>query len=585
MPVVQVTLEPLARGATGQDDADDVGPSRLVLIGFSGAGKTTVGQQLATRLGWQLLDLDERIEAHYGMDIPTVFRHHGEPHFRLTERRLLIEALGQSGQVIVTGGGAVASDEVWTDGFLTNPDVLVVALDVQPETTLARLRAQQAASGDRVARPMLAGDDPLARMASLKAARQEAYDRANVTIMTDSVSATGVVEEAYRLQAIARGARQEISLTAGARNSRIVVGEGLLADAGGLVRATYPTAARIWLISDEHVGPLHGRELAANLSEAGFRVERRDVPSGEGSKGLATAGELFDWLLGGGIERGDVVMALGGGVIGDLAGFVAATTLRGVGLVQVPTSLLAMVDSSVGGKTGINHPTGKNLIGAFYQPPLVLIDPLLLGTLPRRELASGWAEIVKHAVIQPSTPGGERSDLWTYLDRNAPALLSRRQPALSYLIARNVALKAAVVEADEREASLRQILNFGHTLGHGIEAAGYRYLHGEAVALGMRAAARIGMAVGTCDAALVGRLDATLDRFGLPAHSTADLDQVLQLMRGDKKRTAGVQRWVLPLTGGGVEIRSNVPDHVVRRCLDEISSPGPGTGSSPSPRE
>ncbi len=568
--MVRGTIEHARQVVAGDEAASPEIPTRLVLIGFSGAGKTTVGRDLATRLGWDLVDLDERIEADFALDIPTVFARHGEDAFRATERRLLVQALGQAGQVIVTGGGAVASEEVWTDQLLRSPTVLVVALDVQPETTFSRLSAQAAAMGERAARPMLAGDEPLARMINLKATRQAAYDRADVTIVTDTVGPDEVADDIIRLLALASGARQELALALGASGSRIVVGAGVIAGAGAEVRAAFPTAGRAWLLSDEHVGPLHGGGLSVALQAAGFRVETWTVPSGEGSKSLAAAGQLYDWLLGDGVERGDVVIALGGGVIGDLAGFVAATTLRGIGLVQIPTSLLAMVDSSVGGKTGINHPAGKNLIGAFYQPPLVLVDPALLATLPHRELTSGWAEVVKHAVIQPSTPGGERADLWTFLDRNAAALTARRQPALGALIARNIALKAAVVAADEREASLRQILNFGHTLGHGIEAAGYRYLHGEAVALGMRAAARIGLAIGTCDMATVARLDATLDRFGLPARAEADPDQVLSLMTGDKKRTAGIQRWILPLTAGGVEVRSDVPDHVVRAALGEI---------------
>ena len=549
--------------------------SRLVLIGFSGAGKTTVGRHLAARLGWDLVDIDDCIEAHYGADIPQVFVSHGEAHFRATERRFLLDALGRASCIVVTGAGAVTDDRLWTPELLGEPEVLVVALDVQPETTYRRLSEQQSASGDRVGRPMLAGNDPLGRMVALKAARQAIYDRASVTIVTDGAEASAVAGDVALVVALAGGARQEVSLGAGAWRSRIVIGAGVLAQAGEQIRAAYPNARRLWLISDDQVGAIHGAELAAALAAAGFDVPSRHVASGERSKSLATVGELYDWLLGNGVERGDVIVALSGGVVGDLAGFVAATTLRGIGLVQVPTSLLAMVDSSVGGKTGINHSTGKNLIGAFYQPPLVLIDPAPLDTLPRRQLAAGWAEIIKHAVIQVSTPDGERGDLWTYLDRNAEALLSRRQPALSYLIARNVALKAAVVEADEREASLRQILNFGHTLGHGIEAAGYRYLHGEAIALGMRAAARIGLAIGTCDAATVGRLDATLDRFGLPDRAQFDADRVLELMTGDKKRTAGVQRWVLPLTGGGVVIRSDVPADVVRAALDGINESTP----------
>jgi shikimate kinase/3-dehydroquinate synthase len=226
-----------------------------------------------------------------------------------------------------------------------------------------------------------------------------------------------------------------------------------------------------------------------------------------------------------------------------------------------------MVDSSVGGKTGINHRAGKNLIGAFYQPPLVVIDPGFLQTLPARELTSGWAEIVKHGVIQRSTPGGERNDLTTFLERNAVGLLALNEPATSYLIRRNVALKAAVVAADERETGLRGILNFGHTLGHGIEAAGYRYLHGEAIAVGMRAAARLGAMVGTCQASTVDRLDALLDRFGLPAMADVDPDQVLALTMSDKKRAAGRQKWILPTTGGGVVTRDDIPETTVRAAL------------------
>jgi 3-dehydroquinate synthase len=279
-------------------------------------------------------------------------------------------------------------------------------------------------------------------------------------------------------------------------------------------------------------------------------------------------------VLDGGIERGDVVVALGGGVVGDLAGFAAATVLRGVGLVQVPTTLLATVDSSVGGKTGVNHRTGKNLIGAFYQPPLVVVDPMLLHTLPRRELTSGWAEIVKHAIIQPSTPAGERGDLVSFLERNAARLLDLEEPALSYLISRNVSLKAAVVAADERETGIRAYLNFGHTFGHAIEAADYSLLHGEAVAVGMAAAARLGVTMATLEPGGAARIEAMLERFGLPRSATVDQERVLSLIGSDKKRAAGRQRWILPLTAGGVTIRDDVPESAVRAALASVAEGG-----------
>jgi len=214
------------------------------------------------------------------------------------------------------------------------------------------------------------------------------------------------------------------------------------------------------------------------------------------------------------------------------------------------------------------------LIGAFHQPSLVVIDPTLLRTVPPRELRSGWAEVVKHAVIQRSTPGGERADLLPFLERNASALRMLQEPATSYAIRRNVALKAAVVAADEQEQGIRAFLNFGHTLGHGIEAADYALLHGEAVALGMRAAARIGRSVGTCDSGWVARIDDALDRFDLPRAAPVEPSRVLEKVRSDKKRAAGRLRWVLPLGGGGVTIRDDVPETVVADALRAVIERG-----------
>jgi 3-dehydroquinate synthase len=395
-----------------------------------------------------------------------------------------------------------------------------------------------------------------------------------VTLIVDAIDAHEVAAEIAALPGVdPRAKSSPIGLDAPSGSSTIVIEPGAASKLGEAARARWPNAARAWLISDATVGPLHAASLASTLTTAGFDVRSHEVPPGEKSKSLAGAERLYDWLLAGGIERGDIVVALGGGMIGDLAGFVAATCLRGVGLIQVPTSLLAMVDSSVGGKTGINHRAGKNLIGAFYQPPLVVIDPTFLRTLPPRELTSGWAEIVKHAVIQVSTPGGERGDLLRFMERNASRLVAIDEPAASYLIRRNVALKAAVVVADERERGLRAILNFGHTLGHAIEAAEYRYLHGEAIAVGLRAATRIGETCGTCDGETVRRLDALLDRFGLPATVLASPERVLDLLGSDKKRSFGRQQWVLPLTGGGVVPRNDVSTDAIRAALNAVIEP------------
>jgi 3-dehydroquinate synthase len=406
----------------------------------------------------------------------------------------------------------------------------------------------------------------------MKAHRQERYDAADITIITDGAAREAIAAEIVWL---ARGSSTQsepaISLQVPSGESQIHVGAGIAAASGDQIRRRWPAAHCIWIISDENVAPLHVPEIADAIATAGFRVDTFTVPAGEASKSLSEVGRLYDWLLAGGIERGDVLVAVGGGVVGDLVGFVAATILRGVGLVQMPTSLLAMVDSSVGGKTGIDHAAGKNLIGAFYQPPLVLIDTDFLRTLPQRQVVNGWAEIVKHAIIQPSTPDGSRADLLTFIERNQRALGDGSAAATSYLIRRNVALKAAVVAADELETGIRAYLNFGHTLGHAIEAADYQLLHGEAVALGMRGEAKIGVRMGTCTEEDTRHITAAHDRAGLPRQSGTDPKSVLPLLGSDKKRAAGKQRWVLPIVSGGVTIRDDVPADVVLQALLAVS--------------
>lgn len=554
--------------------ADMTLAKRVVLIGFSGAGKSATGRRLAARLGWPFIDTDAGIEAEFDCSVPEIFSNDGEAVFRAAERRHLLHALAADRAVIATGGGAVVDDALWSDELLKHPETLVVALDANPTTIFSRLSKQQARDGAAADRPMLAGDDPLARIAELKAKRQAVYDRADLTLIVDAIDPEAVVDEIFSLPSFAGGElAPAITLRAASAASKIFIEPGISERAGELIRAQWPKAQRVWIVSDANVGPLHGPALSASLEAAGFDVRRHDVPPGESSKCWATAGELLDWLLQGGIERGDVVIALGGGVIGDLAGFIAASVLRGVALVQIPTSLLAMVDSSVGGKTGINHATGKNLIGAFYQPPLVLIDPRYLETVPERELRSGWAEIIKHAFIQPSTPGGERSDLMRFLERNLQNLNSLAKPATTYMIRRNVALKAAVVEADERESGVRAYLNFGHTTGHAVEAAGYRYLHGEAVAVGLAAAMRIGQAIGGATPEQTTRLERLIDGFGLPRSAEADKATVLAKMRSDKKRSHGIQRWVMPRWEGGVELRVDVPEAAIDEALSRVLRP------------
>lgn len=545
---------------------------RIVLIGFSGSGKSSVGRLLAANLGWRLIDTDADIERNEGRSVPDIFAQYGESRFRALERSALLRALDSRQSVIATGGGAVTDPELWTDTLLRNPESLVVTLDVEPETVLSRLRAQAAAEGEAVARPMLAGDDPLGRIRMLKEQRQPVYDQADITLISERIPPAELAAEIAALADDPTMPVPAFRLDANSASSEIYVAPNCAAQLGTILTRTWPTTRRAWVISDESVARSYAEPTLGRIKDAGLESHLVAVPVGESSKSWQVAGQVLDRLLDGAIERRDVVVALGGGVIGDLAGFVAATVLRGVPLIQVPTSLLAMVDSSIGGKTGINHRTGKNLIGVFYQPPVVIVDPSFLQTLPPRELNAGWAEIIKHAVIQPSTPGGERGDLLRFLERNQARLKQLAEPATTYLIRRNLALKAAVVTEDERETGIRAFLNFGHTLGHAIEASDYKLLHGEAIALGIRAVFQLANNLDAHVDGLFQRVTTLLDAFDLPRSTALDVDVVMKKLGSDKKKVAGKQRWVIPTGSGRVEIRDDVPLASVTEAIEFVTT-------------
>jgi 3-dehydroquinate synthase len=320
-----------------------------------------------------------------------------------------------------------------------------------------------------------------------------------------------------------------------------------------------------FVVSDFNVLPLYGERVRRPLEAAGWRVAMRAVPAGEGSKSLGCASELWDWLASERAERRDTVVALGGGVVGDLAGWVAATYLRGLNLIQAPTSLLAQVDSSIGGKTGIDHPRAKNLIGSFYPPSLTLIDTSLLSTLPPREFTSGWAEVVKTALIADA-------ELFEYLLAHADALRRLESGPLARVVGHCAEIKLRIVAEDPKETTGRRvILNYGHTIGHAVEAAaGYGgLLHGEAVAVGLRGAARIAVEMGLLAPNTEARQAEALDRFGLPRTAPGlEPSRVLAAMKLDKKVVAGGQRWVLLRDVGVPELRSDVPEALVRRVVE-----------------
>ncbi len=347
----------------------------------------------------------------------------------------------------------------------------------------------------------------------------------------------------------------------------IRVGHGVLESLGAHCREL-GLGRRVALVTDERVAKLYLEPVSASLAAAGFAVLEVVCPGGEDRKNLSGAEEIFAHLITAGLDRGSWVLALGGGIVGDMAGFVAASYLRGVPCVQVPTTIVAQVDSSIGGKTGVNHALGKNLIGAFHPPRLVFVDTDTLRSLPRAELAAGMAEVVKHGIIRDP-------ELFAFLEQHLDEILDMSIGAteLDWLIARNGSIKAAVVSADEKEGGLRAILNYGHTIGHAIEAATdyKRYRHGEAVILGALAVGEIAAQRGLLPEAERRRHDALLERLGVPG-GLADVDaaQILERTRADKKRVDGTARYILARAIGAVDMYDDVDDESALKAVQYV---------------
>ncbi len=339
---------------------------------------------------------------------------------------------------------------------------------------------------------------------------------------------------------------------------------GALDDLGALMRDA-GLSGSAFIITDDAVAPVCAGRAVASLERAGFEAHVHTIAAGEASKSLATVEREYDWLLEQHAERSSAVVALGGGVVGDLCGFVAATYLRGVPFVQAPTSLLAMVDASIGGKVGVDHARGKNLVGAFYPPRLVVQDTSLLASLPPRALREGFAEVIKHGLILDAP-------MLDVLEREADRLLAVEPGLTTEIVARNAAIKARVVSEDEREGGLRMVLNYGHTIGHAIEAVtGYRDIrHGEAISAGMMAATAIGERMGVTPAHVGHRQRALFGRYGLPLrHLGVDADAVLAAIAVDKKVAAKRVRWVLLEDFGRAVLRDDVSEALVREVLAE----------------
>jgi shikimate kinase/3-dehydroquinate synthase len=497
----------------------------FVLIGFMGAGKSTVAAQLATTLGGKALDSDALLQQRLGHSIAHEFETHGEASFRANEEQLVRELLADAGprDAIALGGGSVLSESV--RAALT--EHLTLLLEVEPGVAWERVRA----SSEGAKRPLAGNFDAFV---ALHSRRRELYEQLADAVLLWAESSSG----AYP----------------------VLIGRGLLASGREHRPAEiWPldrSRSRPFLVSDQTVSALYAQRLKEVLTAGTDPIE---IPPGESHKTLASAERVWGKLVDAGMTRSDHLIALGGGVVGDLAGFCAATYQRGVPVVHVPTTLVAMVDSAYGGKTGVDLPDAKNYIGAYHQPAAVLVDPDTLATLPPAELAAGWVEVLKTALIA----GGK---LWERVSRSDGCEVDERT------IIACAATKLSIVAIDERDSGARQMLNLGHTVGHAIETVtGYtRYRHGEAVGLGLLAALRLSGAEDLRE-----QVSELLQARGLPVafdRATVDIEQVLRALARDKKRlgTGGVPFVLLSLPGEP-RVGCEVPEDELRDAVTELS--------------
>ncbi len=511
----------------------------VFLIGFMASGKSEVSRVLAQRLNMPCVDLDSVIEEQAGKTIATLFEEDGEQGFRVRERDALMSLCDGDASVIATGGGTPCQPGL-LDMMLEAGDVVHLATELS--TALRRV------GSNRTSRPLLA--KPASEIEALYRSRSPIYRRANVTISTEGKNPEEVASDIiYGLGCLSEGS-QDAVVALRERSYPIVTASGSLEKLPEAIRQRLPTVRRLGLVSDDNVMPLYGAGLVASLEAAGYDVVTACIAPGEGSKTLEVFGSVIDTMIAGGLDRSSAIVALGGGVVGDLAGFVGSSLYRGVPVVQVPTTLLAMTDSAIGGKTGINSKHGKNLLGAFWQPTVVWTDTQTLTTLPIRERRAAFGELVKYALLDGA--------LWSLVESLAPkvgAEVLDVDDDLTALVRACANMKAAIVSEDERERGLRATLNLGHTVGHAIEAsAGYgTVLHGEAVALGLLATCRVSHRLGLCDATLETRVAGVLSAAGIGTDLNSWLrTEVLERMGVDKKRTGSTVRFIALAEPGDV---------------------------------
>lgn len=503
----------------------------IFLYGPPGTGKSTVGKVLAKNLNLPFLDMDRLVEARLGMPVSGIIERHGEAPFRDYEAAVLQTLADEMDSVVALGGGTLLRDE---NRRFAEKHGQVILLMAKAETLLERLRQGPGK------RPLLSGNLGESLSALLEK-RREHYASFDRQLCVDGHRSD---QTAWQLQILLG----RFHLRAMGEYDVIVQGQGI-DQLGGLVRSR--GLRNPMIVTDDNVARLYSEKIQTALRSAGIDSNLFSIPAGEQYKTLDTVNQIWHACLHAGLDRKSTVMAVGGGVIGDLAGFAASTYMRGVSWVCIPTTLLAMVDASLGGKTGFDLPEGKNLIGSFYPPRLVLADPQLLKSLPEAEFISGLAEVIKHGII--SDP-----QLFDLCTRG----LDWVKDNLEVIAKRAIAVKIRVIEEDPYEKGVRAALNFGHTIGHAVElVSGFRLRHGEAVSIGMAAEAKLAERLTVAGQGLSDAICESLLGLGLPTRIPKDLsrEELVRAMKVDKKKSNGVVRFALPVEIGKVEL-IGVPD-------------------------
>jgi 3-dehydroquinate synthase len=545
---------------------EKLGHTNIILVGMMGAGKTTIGKALANSLGKEFIDSDHEIQDRTGVKIPVIFEIEGEAGFRKRESEVLVELVKKNNIVLATGGGAVLSRE---NRQILQRGGIVIYLRASVNDLYRRTRYDKN-------RPLLQTQNLFARLNELYVQRDALYrETAHVIIDSGKQGVRFLVQKLINklisidfnniMQNNNKNVMQTITVdftpSLEKRSYPIHIGHGILQQVD-LIVSCLPQK-RVAIVSNTTIAPLYLDKLRTALEKQGVISVSIILPDGEAHKNWETLNLIFDALLKNHCERNTAILALGGGVVGDLTGFAAATYLRGVPFIQIPTTLLAQVDSSVGGKTGINHPLGKNMIGAFYQPRMVLADSATLNTLPDRELRAGLAEIIKYGLIRDPAFFG-------WLERNMHRLLVRDPVTLNEAIQRSCENKAEIVAADEKEEGIRALLNLGHTFGHAIEnGMGYGvWLHGEAVAAGIVLAADLSRRMKLITEADFSRIRKIFLQAGLPvAAPRMPPEKYLQLMMLDKKVDAGRARFIVLNRIGEAVMRADISPAILNETI------------------